>query len=322
MPDSGVNRDESSLKLGERLRSARKARAVSLERIAEALHLDESTVLALEEERFDELGAPVFVRGHLKAYAKLVGLDAEALLSAYEPAEPEEVAPPVVEKRVGRSVTVNPMLLGVSVLVLCVVIALTAYVMQDDDPAPPLSDVGSAPVEPPVIQSSIVADAKPLAAPDSAVVDEDRESPRAAESPSRSTIRVTDPPAAAAPAVVESPSTESVSTESARAESAIVAGVADEVGETVAPPPADAIRLSLLFREESWVEISDVNRRLLFGLQREGRRREVVGEPPISLLLGNAKGVELSVNDEPYVVPSSGVRGKVARFEIGTDVLP
>jgi cytoskeleton protein RodZ len=200
----------------------------------------------------------------------------------------------------------------VSVLVLCVVIALTAYVMQDDDPAPPLSDVGSAPVEPPVIQASIVADAKPLAAPDSAAVDEDRESPRAAESPSRSTIRVTDPPAAAALAVVESPSTES----------AIVAGVADEVGETIARPPADAIRLSLLFREESWVEISDVNRRLLFGLQREGRRREVVGEPPISLLLGNAKGVELSVNDEPYVVPSSGVRGQVARFEIGTEALP
>ena len=76
------------------------------------------------------------------------------------------------------------------------------------------------------------------------------------------------------------------------------------------------MRLSLHFLEESWVEISDANRRLLFGLQREGRRRELTGEPPFELLLGNAKGIELRLNDRPYSVPVIAVSGKVARFSI------
>jgi cytoskeleton protein RodZ len=62
----------ASLGIGERLRSARKARALTLEQAAETLHLDESVILALEEERFEALGAPVFVRGHLRAYARLL----------------------------------------------------------------------------------------------------------------------------------------------------------------------------------------------------------------------------------------------------------
>jgi len=76
------------------------------------------------------------------------------------------------------------------------------------------------------------------------------------------------------------------------------------------------MRLGLQFNQESWVEISDANRRLLFGLQHKGNRRELTGEPPFNLLIGNARGVDLTVNDEPFDVPAARVRGKVARFKI------
>ena len=90
---------------------------------------------------------------------------------------------------------------------------------------------------------------------------------------------------------------------------------------TPVPRPAATMRLELQFSQESWVEISDANRRLLFGLQHKGNRREVIGEPPFNLLIGNAHGVTLTVNDKPYDVPATGVRGKVARFEItGADL--
>jgi cytoskeleton protein RodZ len=82
------------LGLGERLRSARKARAISVAQAAEALRLEEESVLALEEERFEALGAPVFVRGHLRRYAQLVGLQAEAVLEAYRAAVPDSDALP------------------------------------------------------------------------------------------------------------------------------------------------------------------------------------------------------------------------------------
>lgn len=85
-----------ALGLGERLRSARKARALSVLQVADALHLEEPMVLALEEERFELLGAPVFVRGHLRRYAQLVGLTPDAVLEAYRAAAPDSMLPPLL----------------------------------------------------------------------------------------------------------------------------------------------------------------------------------------------------------------------------------
>jgi cytoskeleton protein RodZ len=86
------------LGLGERLRSARKAKALSVEQVASALHLEEASVVALEEGRFEAMGAPVFVRGHLKRYAQLVGLSPETVLDAYRIAAPQSDAPPALAR--------------------------------------------------------------------------------------------------------------------------------------------------------------------------------------------------------------------------------
>ena len=312
MPDNEPGKTGGGLGLGERLRSARKARAVSLDRIAEELNLDESIVLALEEERFDELGAPVFVRGHLKAYAKLVGLSPDVVLESYRDGEPAAPAVPPVERPVRRSVTVNPVLLGFSALVMLVGVLLTVYVMQDDET--PASTAAEAPVPE---SAGAEPDPEPVEAPQASVAPELPSSattmaaapnaPGAGVEPDPAEPEVADPEPNSPEPRVEP---ETMAAEPVRVEPEPVAAAA------VLPRP-DVVRLSLHFKEESWVEISDANKRLLFGLQRQGRRRELAGEPPLKLLIGNASGVELTVNDQPYSVPSSGVNGKVARFEIG-----
>ncbi len=133
MPDRdavvGAPRLQStSLGLGERLRSARKARAISVGQIAEALKIEEAGVLALEEERFEALGAPVFVRGHLRRYAQLVGLSPEAVLEAYRSAAPESDALPLVARRRERSdvVQIGPWVywLAAALIIAGIVIAL------------------------------------------------------------------------------------------------------------------------------------------------------------------------------------------------------
>lgn len=86
------------LGLGDRLRSARKARALSVQQVADSLRLEESSVIALEDGRFEAMGAPVFVRGHLRRYAQLVGLSPEAVLEAYRAAAPESDAPPSIAR--------------------------------------------------------------------------------------------------------------------------------------------------------------------------------------------------------------------------------
>ncbi len=59
--------------IGARLRAGREQMGLTQLQTAEKLHVDPKVVESLEAERFDALGAPVFVRGHLKRYAEFIG---------------------------------------------------------------------------------------------------------------------------------------------------------------------------------------------------------------------------------------------------------
>jgi cytoskeleton protein RodZ len=69
---------------GAQLRAARESLGLSIEEVASRLRLNEALVLAIEENRFGLLGAPVFVRGHLRTYAALVGAAEREVLDAFD----------------------------------------------------------------------------------------------------------------------------------------------------------------------------------------------------------------------------------------------
>ncbi len=69
---------------GSLLRSAREACGLSIEEVADRLRLNEALVLAMEEDRFGLLGAPVFARGHLRNYAALVGAAEREIMAAFD----------------------------------------------------------------------------------------------------------------------------------------------------------------------------------------------------------------------------------------------
>lgn len=73
-----------SLTPGELLKSERERRSISLLQAAEDLHLDARVVEALEANRFELLGPPVYSRGHLRKYAALLGLSPEFIIQRYE----------------------------------------------------------------------------------------------------------------------------------------------------------------------------------------------------------------------------------------------
>lgn len=70
--------------VGQRLRQRREARGQTLEAVSRATRLSRAVLLALEEERFDDLGARVYLRGHLRAYAQHLELDVDAVLERVE----------------------------------------------------------------------------------------------------------------------------------------------------------------------------------------------------------------------------------------------
>ena len=67
---------------GQALQAARKARRLSVAEVADRLKLSSAALSALEADDWDRLPAPVFVRGYVRAYARLMELDGEALLES------------------------------------------------------------------------------------------------------------------------------------------------------------------------------------------------------------------------------------------------
>jgi cytoskeleton protein RodZ len=76
------------------LASARAAKGVSLSEAAAQLHCDEVLLRALEADRFEELGAPVFVQGHLRRYGDYLGAPTDQLMQAWAALRAEKLAEP------------------------------------------------------------------------------------------------------------------------------------------------------------------------------------------------------------------------------------
>jgi flagellar biosynthesis protein FlhG len=68
---------------GPRLRRSRLHRGIEIEHIADITKINPSYLRFIEDERFDDLPAPVYVRGFVCAYARIVGLDAEQVAASY-----------------------------------------------------------------------------------------------------------------------------------------------------------------------------------------------------------------------------------------------
>src|SRR5438552_11594286 len=95
MPDRGVETIVADI--GADLRQARLARKQSIEDIARATKINPSLLRAIENDAFSRVPGGLFTRGFLRAYAREVGLDPEALVQRYrteiECAVPEAAEP-------------------------------------------------------------------------------------------------------------------------------------------------------------------------------------------------------------------------------------
>lgn len=311
------------------LRDAREARGLSLDEVAHDLHLSREVVLALEEGDHERLGAPVFVRGHLRSYAKLLGLPENEViheLGELEP-EPEEFRTLSAQKEVKPGASLPNFVLWMS-LVAVIVIAVV-YLMLGDAGAPP-DEIGGrdfsttlvpepAPpemAEPEPAEAAAEAEAMPAdLAPDAV------EQTVGGGMPAEPAV-ADDVVAAPATATVQAPEAPPVA--AAPIEATPIEATPIEAAPTEAPPVAGLpTSLTLRFTEECWVEVSDAQRRLLYGLEKPGAEVQLEGELPFRIFLGHATGVTLELNGSPYEIPRSANRaGKTARFGIYKADLP
>ena len=121
--DKHADETSTSLTGGERLAAARREQQISILEVAKELHLDEPKVRALESNDFEVLGAPVFAKGHLRKYARLVGVDESDVFADYYQLTRAERLPPIV---VGRGKARKELSPGPWIAVIVVVVAAAA----------------------------------------------------------------------------------------------------------------------------------------------------------------------------------------------------
>ena len=78
--------------LGQRFRAARESRGLTLPEVAEQIRIRSVYLAAIENEDWTAIGAPVYIRGFLRTYARFLGLDAEEVVADFNIDEGERGA--------------------------------------------------------------------------------------------------------------------------------------------------------------------------------------------------------------------------------------
>lgn len=320
--------------------------------VARHLGLNPTLIEAIENDDFNRLGPPVFVRGYLTRYARLLNLPEADVLERYrlqsstsiEP-PPLKVAPPFQRQTRLRD------LRGVFYLLMLIGIAWTAVQNLDNlNPSRLLalwSDGGSktttaaAPTTANTqtqypFQSEPTTSTTTSAPATTALATENPAPAKKAEMPLPTSTTIHSVPAT--PAATPSAPTPPTATPSVSGVVADVAPIAptatitalpsgvvattvttssatSESGTTPAPGEA---KLLLEFSNECWVEVKDAQGNVLVnGLMKPNSTSAISGAAPFKVTLGNAPATRITlddrlVNTEIYVPR----RGTVSRFTL------
>ncbi|MBK7954500.1 MAG: helix-turn-helix domain-containing protein [Candidatus Accumulibacter sp.] len=256
--------------VGQMLRAAREARNMSVTEAAQSLKLGPRQVEAIEAEDWASLPGNTMIRGFVRNYARVLGIDADLLMRGLDAAQLQRAAhlevsagttaslPHSVSRRVERrdylAVLAGLLLLGLAALAYF-------YIPKDL-----WQDKWRAMLE-------------------------------------------RTPPPAAAPAAAPP-----VAPVAAAGESVTVVATPNATLLTDAGVGGHALKFS--FARPAWVEVRDGRGQLIFSeLGQAGSQREIGGQPPFSLVVGNSTYVTLEYQGK-MVDLSQRTKGDVARLTV------
>lgn len=299
---------------GALLREARSALGVAQADIAASLHLEEELVAALEAGRREELPAATYVRGYVRAYARLVGLDPEALVERLDGAEPRRSDRPAlrhVQERTSfaeRAQRHVGLLLSGIVLAMLTAGAVVLWWAWRSAEWPFFATVGErAPVDsdPALVRVDGLAGQAPAGVA-AAGETEARSAPTTPPDPDRLAVQN------AALLVAPRPVPDD------RPVAPVATGTASsDLPAVGAAPLVAADVLWFRFRDDCWVEVRDAAGALVHAdLARAGETLTLGGKPPFSIQLGYAAGVELRYDGQPVAL-APHTHSNVARLVVG-----
>ncbi|AOJ74172.1 helix-turn-helix domain-containing protein [Burkholderia ubonensis] len=318
---------ESLTAVGGRLAQLREAKGWTVDDVSARLKVAPQKLRALESGDISHLPGVTFAIGVVRSYAKMLGVDPEPFAQALrrERGEPEvDLSMPAssgtdlprgrVSIPLGGSSGHHPWLWGTAIVVVAVIAVLMWHTGGDSpnwlarfkgaaaEHAPAASAVAasaaSAAEEPAAGSASTAAGNEVVAA--SAVVAQ-----ASASAPVAASVAA---PAAAAPA--------SPASQPAAASAASTANAAQPASVAVA---AGQSMVELKVKQDSWFSVRDKSGKELFsGLVRGGETKQVAGDGPFKVTIGNKAGLDAITFEGKPVDPAkySAARGNVARFTL------
>ncbi|MBC7205036.1 MAG: helix-turn-helix domain-containing protein [Methyloversatilis sp.] len=282
--DNAVQESSLQQSVGAQLRRAREARGMTVEGVGAAIKLAARQVEAIEADAYAELMNPTYARGFIRNYAALIGLDPQALLAQLDQQQVRATPQLVEQADVGVAMPVQSprrkWLLPLFALSVPVVVAIALYMWSEFWTAPPGEQVQ-------VEQEAVMPPPDAVAEPE------------------------TEP---------ATPSADAQAADAVATEATLAAALPE-----ASPPPAESAsaspvtgqrQLAFTFAADSWVEIRDAEDRIILSeLNRAGSSRTVGAVFPVSLVIGNAKSVRLSIDGTPHdLAPATKV--DVARLRL------
>ncbi|WP_107851647.1 RodZ domain-containing protein [Oceanimonas marisflavi] len=304
-PQNGENLDiTASEGPGILLRQARESRGWSQHDVARRLNLRVAVIEAIDGNHYKAGVALTFLRGYVKAYAKLVGVSEQQALAAFdgmagiEQMRSAGTAPMQSFSRKTRQQASDKWLKRISWLVLLGLLASLVFwwwqnsgvgYVERSEPMPPAQEV-----------SEPAPAAEPASLPPLPATEETAGNTGPAEGAGQAagTPPAAEAPAATAPVVAEE--------------------VAEAEPEPVAEPEPepDPELLVLSFTADCWIKVTDAQGRVLSeGVKTAADRLELKGKPPFRLVLGAPQAASIEYLDKP--VDLSAFRaGRVARLSV------
>jgi len=157
--------------IGPRLARLRTERGMTTAAAAAKLHCDETILQALESERFNDIGARVFVQGHLRRYAEFLGAPVDEILAEWSRRGAGFSEPDLTQVPRAPARAVDPQAVGrrVGYVAAAVVITVAAWwILQGGGVARPPKAAVKSLIATPVVETSVVASpavAPPVVAP-------------------------------------------------------------------------------------------------------------------------------------------------------------
>ncbi|MDX1537457.1 RodZ domain-containing protein [Arsukibacterium sp.] len=297
----------TALTAGQLLRQAREQRNMSDADVALQLNLRLALVQQIEADQLDSSILITFVRGYLRAYARLVKLPEQQVLQAFEQqnagnAEPSKPMQ-TFSNRTGHQATENRFMWLTYAIGFILVLMLVLWWWQTTSPG--AGDASQPPAAAATTDSLLATDNS------SNSINSSDSSENSENSESSDTAVITPDNVAAgsnnAAAVVDSQA-------DFMASQTLPSLTSEPLAEEVPAAQQDVITMN--FQDNCWIDVLDADgNRIAYGTKEAGYQMTVSGKAPFVVTLGNPSVVRITLNNQPFDM-SSLPDGRVAKFTL------